>query len=215
MNQKEPFLRRILPYLLNENSHMGLFGPLYLLWHCEYQTCLRWYGLPAALLVLAHGAFGWGIGHKLLPLVEVGLLFHARLRVVDVCGQHPFFLALAQATAHRPAQPARPASGVRRVCGRRGAGHRAGLPVVICNPARLCRRQSKHPAPRRARRPFGGQPYTRCTNILLFFVHYFSRCPPQKYAILKKEKSCRIFAAALCGAKGAHKRRKGGLHAGR
>lgn len=72
MNQKEPFLRRILPYLLNENSHMGLFGPLYLLWHCEYQTCLRWYGLPAALLVLAHGAFGWGIGHKLLPLVEVG-----------------------------------------------------------------------------------------------------------------------------------------------
>ena len=41
MNQKEPFLRRILPYLLNENSHMGLFGPLYLLWHCEYQTCLR------------------------------------------------------------------------------------------------------------------------------------------------------------------------------
>ena len=72
MNQKEPFLRRILPYLLNENSHMGLFGPLYLLWHCEYQTCLRWYGLPAALLVLAHGAFGWGIGHKLLPLVELG-----------------------------------------------------------------------------------------------------------------------------------------------
>ena len=72
MNQKEPFLRRILPYLLNENSHMGLFGPLYLLWHCEYQTCLCWYGLPAALLVLAHGAFGWGIGHKLLPLVEVG-----------------------------------------------------------------------------------------------------------------------------------------------
>ena len=71
MNQKEPFLRRILPYLLNENSHMGLFGPLYLLWHCEYQTCLRWYGLPAALLVLAHGALSWGVGHA-LPLLAQG-----------------------------------------------------------------------------------------------------------------------------------------------
>ena len=57
---------------------------------------------------------------------------------------------------------------------------------------------SRAPAGRAAR--LAGQPYTRCTNILLFFVHYFSRCSSQKYAILEKENPVEFLLPRLCAA---------------
>ena len=57
---------------------------------------------------------------------------------------------------------------------------------------------SRAPDGRAAR--LAGQPYTRCTNILLFFVHYFSRCSSQKYAILEKENPVEFLLPRLCAA---------------
>ena len=67
MNRKERTVRR----MLRLNDHAAVFGPLYLLWRGEFRACLCWYALPAALLVLAHGALSWGVGHA-LPLLAQG-----------------------------------------------------------------------------------------------------------------------------------------------
>ena len=67
MNRKERIVRR----MLRLNDHAAVLGPLYLPWRGECRACLCWYALPAALLVLAHGALSWGVGHA-LPLLAQG-----------------------------------------------------------------------------------------------------------------------------------------------
>lgn len=68
---KQTGMQPLLVWLLRLNDHAAILGPLYLLWRGEFRACLRWYALPAALLVLLHGALSWGAGHA-LPLLAQG-----------------------------------------------------------------------------------------------------------------------------------------------
>lgn len=68
---KQTGMQPLLVRLLRLNDCAAVFGPLYLLWRGEARACLRWYALPAALLVLLHGALSWGVGHA-LPLLAQG-----------------------------------------------------------------------------------------------------------------------------------------------